>query len=473
MKNIFLIALFAMMHQVLSAQDKFIGIWLGKVNAGVEARVIFTISIDATKKLKAVMELPDQGIKGIASSDLVVTDDSIYIHMKEFNGNYAGRLSDDSTINGYWKQGFNTALQLKKVEKVPVIQRAQTPVGPFPYKTDDVIYTNKDKSIRYGATISIPKGKGPFPAVILITGSGQQNRDEELAGHKPFAVVADHLTRKGFIVLRADDRGMGETTGDVYNATSLDFSEDVTVGIEYLKTRKETDQRRIALIGHSEGGMIAQILASQRSDIAAIVLLAGPGKTGMDVLIEQNRATLTGLGMQADYVSAYIELYTSLVTFAKKQSSTEEMKAGVSAIVENWLQKTPKNIALITTGIMNETSKTIFIDKFTASLSIPWMRYFLNYDPAEFITKISCPVFALNGSRDVQVIAKSNLAGIEESLKKSKTKVYNIREYEGLNHLFQKCKTCTVMEYTSLEETISVEVLEDIASWLGSKLRAK
>ncbi|HEX6181834.1 MAG TPA: alpha/beta fold hydrolase, partial [Chitinophagaceae bacterium] len=328
-----------------------------------------------------------------------------------------------------------------------------------------------DKTIQYGATITTPQGNGSFPAVILITGSGQQNRDEEIAGHKPFAVIADHLTRKGFIVLRVDDRGVGQSTGEVNAATSLDFYADVSAGIDYLKSRKETDKRRIALIGHSEGGMIAQMQAAQRKDIAAIVLLAAPGISGADVLIEQNKEYFTVAGLPKDHVAKYIELYSLLMEEAKRQSNPDSVKAQVKRQVEDWVQRTPNNIVVATTGIMNEKRKAEFIEQFSATLSNPWIQYFIHYNPKEYIERISCPVFALNGSKDIQVISTSNLSAIEDALKKSRTKDYQTKEYDGLNHLFQKCKTCTTNEYTVLDETISVEVLADIATWLTSKLR--
>lgn len=472
MKKKIFILVFSIMQLGAFAQNPFVGMWEGKITAGMDIKVIFTIRQDESKKFTATMDVPGQGIKEMTASEVVVSNDSIVISIKEFGGSYAGKQTDGSTIQGEWRQGINTALQLKKIENIQSIRRPQTPVPPFPYKSEDIIYTNKDKTIRYGATITIPDGNGPFPAIVLITGSGQQNRDEEVAYHKPFAVIADHLTRNGFIVLRVDDRGMGQTTGEVHAATTLDFSEDVSVGIDYLKNRKEVDKKRIALLGHSEGGMIAQILASTRTDIAAIVLLAAPGKRGDEVLTEQNRELYTLAGLPKEYVNSYIELYSRLIAHANGRPDSETVKTQVVTQVEEWLQKTPKNIVVATTGIIHEESKAKFIKQFTDILSVPWIQYFVAYDPAHYVEKITCPVFALNGSRDVQIVSKANLAAIETALKNGKSNDYQIKEYEGLNHLFQKCKTCTIKEYGDLDETISVEVLQDIASWLTSKMPA-
>ena len=379
-KNLLLLLLIAtQLHS--SGQSNFAGTWEGKVTAGVELRVIFTIRQDESHKYTATMDVPDQGIKGIVAGDVVVSNDSIVISIKEFGGSYAGKQIDSTTINGEWRQGISTPLQLKKIEKVQMIQRPQTPLPPFPYKSEDILYSNKDSTIQFGATITIPNGSGPFPAVLLITGSGQQNRDEEIAAHRPFAVIADHLTRNGFIVLRVDDRNMGQTTGDARNATTLDFSDDASTSIDYLKTRKEVDIKRIALLGHSEGGMIAEMLASRRKDIAAIVLLGAPGNSGANILVEQNRMIYRSSGMPEEFVNRYIELYAALITHAKKENSKETIKANVTTEVNNWTEKTPKNIVIATTGILNEQSKQVFIDNFTEVLSLPWIQYFLASSP--------------------------------------------------------------------------------------------
>jgi pimeloyl-ACP methyl ester carboxylesterase len=470
MKQNLLVILFATIQLCSFGQSPFTGIWEGKINVGVNVRLVFTIREDASQKFTAVMDMPDQGVNAMVSKNVSVSKDSIVINIKEFDATYTGVQINDTTIQGKWQKGISTDLELRKVEKVKLIQRPQTPVLPFPYKSEDVIFTNNDKTIQYGATITIPNGNGPFPAVVLITGSGQQNRDEQIAGHKPFAVIADHLTRNGFIVFRVDDRGIGQTTGDVLTATTLDFCGDINTSIEYLRSRKEVDKKRLALIGHSEGGMIAQMLASARKDIAAIVLLAAPGKSGEQVLVEQNRAFYANAGLPADYVNSYASLFTSILQHSKGESDIDKIKSKVAAETESWIKTTPKNVVVATTGIFNEEKKTEFINKLSEMLNIPWVRYFLNFQPAEYLKKVTCKVFALNGARDIQVLSQSNLTVIEAALKVSKSQKYQIKEYEGLNHLFQKCKTCASTEYGMLDETISVEVLKDITSWLISEM---
>jgi pimeloyl-ACP methyl ester carboxylesterase len=451
-------------------QNRFPGIWKGKINAGVELRAFFTIEQDSTKKGKVTMDFPDQGVKGLITNDVTINDDSIVIKVKEFNGSYSGKLINDTTIAGFWKQGVTIALELKKVNQVDVVKKPQTPVPPFPYKSEDVIYKNKNGSIQYGATITIPSGKGPFPAIVLITGSGTQNRDGEILGHKPFAVIADYLTRNGFVVLRVDDRGAGKTTGDIKSATSFDFSNDVSTGLDYLISRREVKKKKLGLIGHSEGGMIAPILAAKRKDVAAIVLLAGPGKNPTEVMIEQNNAYYSSIGLKKEFVESYVSLYSSIIYIMKKSVNIDSSKNKVTTEVDSWLLKTAKNIVVATTGITNDEKKITFVNSLVETFGTPWFHYFLNYEPERYIKKLTCKVFALNGSKDIQVLPKSNLAAFDTALKRSKSRGYQIKEYEGLNHLFQKCKSCTAQEYGSLEESFSTDVLKDITAWLTKEM---
>jgi hypothetical protein len=212
--------------------------------------------------------------------------------------------------------------------------------------------------------------------------------------------------------------------------------------------------------------MIAPILAAKRSDIAAIVLLAAPGNNTPEVLVEQNEAFLTSNGLPEDYVTSYVNLYSSIIRLMKNNPDKQRAKAEVTAEVENWIKKTPASIVAATTNIKNDQQKASFIEAMVGTFGTPWFQYFLNYEPQKFLENITCKVLALNGEKDIQILAKSNLAGIETALKKSKSRGYKVKEYEGLNHLFQKCNTCSIKEYGELEETISMDVLKDITAWL-------
>jgi len=404
-------------------------------------------------------------LKDIKVSSIQKRDDSIYLEISQFNAKYAGKLNGDSLIVGMFEQGVSLPLTLKKITKIVEKKRPQTPTAPFPYGIEELVYTNNNKSISYGATLTIPKGKGPFPAVLLLTGSGQQNRDEEIMGHKPFAVIADHLTRNGFVVLRVDDRGMGETTGYVATSTSRDFANDASVSLDYLKKRKEVDKSKIGLIGHSEGGMLAQMLAAERKDIDFVIMLAGPGEKTIKLMKDQNEAILVKAGLAKEYIKAYLELYTNiLITVSVSDSSSA--KTNIETIVNKWLSTTADSIVVSTTGIKDAYTKQKFIEQSATQISHPWVKYFLSYDPAVYIKKIRAKVLAINGSQDIQVIAKTNLAGIENALKKGKSKRFEIKELKGLNHLFQECKTCTANEYSQLDQTISPAVLDLITTWM-------
>ena len=468
-KDILLIA-FVMNTVSASTQNPFEGIWEGKVNVGMDLRVIFTLKQVENLGFTVTMDLPDNGVKGIVSEDVIVNNDSLVINIKEFRGSYSGKLINQSSITGYWKQGTRTALQLHKVDKVLVTYKPQTPLPPFSYRSEDVIYSNKNGSIQYGATLTTPFGEGPFPAVVLITGSGQQNRDEEIGGHKPFAVIADHLTKNGFAVLRVDDRGVGQTTGDVTSSTTLDFADDISTGLDYLIGRKEIDIKRLGLIGHSEGGMIAPVLAAKRKDISAIVLMAAPGKKTTEILIEQNEAFYTSRGLSKEYVDSYMDLYSVIVRLMANNVDKETVKTKLTTEVDTWINKTRADVVVATSGITNDDKKMQFIEGLVETFTTPWFRYFLSYQPQQFLEKLSCKVLAINGNRDIQIFAGSNLKGIEAALKKSRSKGFQIKEYDGLNHLFQKCNTCSIQEYGDLQETFSVDVLKDITGWLKSEM---
>jgi uncharacterized protein len=469
MKRIFLLVPLVLFSFYGFSQSDINGLWQGKLNVGVELSIVFHISGEKDQKT-ATFDVPEQGAKDLKTSAVRVTNDSLVIEIAMIKGSFKGKRINDSTIQGEWFQGATVPLTLKRITQIAEVKRPQTPQPPFPYQSEDLVYYNKDSSIRYGATLTLPKGKGPFPAILLITGSGQQNRDEEIFNHHPFAVIADHLTKNGYAVLRVDDRGMGTTTGEVANATTRDFANDAIVGIQYLEKRKEIDKKKIGLLGHSEGGMIAEMLAAERNDIAFIILLGAPGEKTTDLMLQQNEALYTGAGLPKQYVDAYLVLYKALVTTITNISSKEEARTQATKFVTDWVNSTPKEIVLATTGISDEASKQKFVDGFL-QFSSPWFTYFMHYDPDPVLRKITSKVLALNGEKDVQVISKANLDGIRNSLSKGKSAGYEVKEMPGLNHLFQHCNTCLPMEYGQIEQTIAPEVLDVITAWLKKNVQ--
>ncbi|MGE4494462.1 MAG: alpha/beta hydrolase family protein, partial [Methanosarcina sp.] len=268
------------------------GLWLGtlEVQGGMEVRLLFNISSSPDGSVNATMDSLDQGVKGIPVETVTYKDSKLRLDVKSIRGSFEGTLKEDGkTIEGEWKQsGISLPLVLSRIDETPDTRREQDPVRPYPYDEEEVVYENEGAGVKLAGTLTLPRSEGPFPAVILISGSGQQNRDEELLGHRPFLVLSDYLTQRGIAVLRVDDRGTGGSTGDFSQATSEDFAGDVLAGIDYLKSREEIDPTQIGLIGHSEGGLIAPIVAVESRDVAFIVLMAGPGITGEEILYLQS-----------------------------------------------------------------------------------------------------------------------------------------------------------------------------------------
>lgn len=453
----------------------FSGIWEGDLDAGIQKlRLIFTIAQDEAGKTTLTMQSPQQSAAHIPA-DTVFTEGSgtIGMEMKKFKISFKGTLVNDSTISGNFVQGVAMPLQLKKVKKATVVEKAkrpQTPKPPFPYKSLDVSFHNNDNSLTFGGTLTVPdtSAGSKYPAVILISGSGPQDRNETIFGHKPFAVIADHLTKKGFAVLRVDDRGVGKSTGNHALATSADFANDTEAAVDYLKTRQFIHKGKIGLIGHSEGAMIAPLVASGRKDISYIVLLAGPGIPCIDLLAEQNVAIFKSSGMDTAKAEAYGPLFKALVKNIINAADSAAAVAGGTKLLEKWdMPDSLKTVFKIST----KEEAAVFAKGIADAIYNPWFRYFLRYDPVPVIKKLSCAVLALNGSKDLQVLPRSNLAGIENALKKSKTKNYEVKEIPQVNHLFQTCNKCTLDEYATLEESFSPAVLDMITAWLLKQVK--
>jgi fermentation-respiration switch protein FrsA (DUF1100 family) len=295
---------------------------------------------------------------------------------------------------------------------------------------------------------------------MLITGSGQQNRNEEIFGHRPFLVLSDYLTRQGIAVLRVDDRGVGGSTGNLSQATTEDFAGDTLVGIEYLKSRKEIDQTRIGLIGHSEGGIIAPIVAVRSPDVAFIVMMAGTGLTGEEILYRQSALISRAEGASNETIARNAALLNNLYSLVKEEQNNtvaeEEIRKLLKSEMANTSEADKKH-----PGYSEEN-----LDTQTKAILSPWMRFFLTYDPKPTLMKVKCPVLAINGEKDLQVPPDENLRAIEDALKAGGNKDYTVKEMPGLNHLFQTAQTGSHTEYSKIEETISPAALEFIGSWI-------
>ncbi|WP_214071466.1 alpha/beta hydrolase [Mucilaginibacter sp. dw_454] len=422
-----------------------------------------------TKEKRITLDVPQQAIINLKASIINFSGDSLRLFFKTMQSNYIAKFNTDKTeLSGNWGQnGVYELLKFKRVATKPELKRPQTPKPPFPYSEENVLYYNKDKSIRYGATLTIPKSEKKVPAVILITGSGLQDRDESLAGHQPFWVIADHLSRNGIAVLRVDDRSIGETTGNIINATSADFANDVLVGVNYLKNRADIDVKHIGLLGHSEGGMIAPIAAVQSKDVAFIICLAGVGIKGEDITIKQFSDGSRKAHLSEEYITRMTALFSGMINLANQYTNytdDSELKPAFAKFMEAWLKQQPVQF-LNDAGFQGENGKN-YINQLAGNIYSPWERYFNAYDPATTLGKITIPVLALNGSKDTQVSAKENLAGFDSLLTSAGNKHFKTMVMPGLNHLFQHAGTGETNEYAKIEETISPEVLDIITKWI-------
>lgn len=453
----------------VAQQRTFNGTWEGDVDAGVQKiRLVFYVTNTENGSWKSSMQSPQQSAMILPADTTIIDSGNIRIEMKKFGISFSGKLVNDSSIQGEFKQGVAFPLNLKKVEKATAVsqpKRPQTPEPPFPYKSIITSFAGKDKSLNFGATLTLPDsvaGK-KYPAVILISGSGPQDRDETIMGHKPFAVIADHLTKKGFAVLRYDDRGIAKSTGDFATATSADFADDAEAALDFLKQQPFIDAKNIGFIGHSEGGQIAPMIAAKRKDVKFIVLLAGPGIPCIDLMTEQNIAIFKSKGISNDAANKYGELYKKLgLAIIRSKDSVTAIENGIKITTE-WVA--PDSVRQLF-RLTNNEQVADYVQAMVADVYKPWFRYFMAYDPAPALQKLSCAVLALNGSEDLQVLPASNLKGMEAALKKSKTRNYIIKEIPQLNHLFQTCNKCTMDEYGSLEESFSPLVLDIMDEWL-------
>lgn len=417
MKKIIFIALLALVALMGKAQVQpttaLQGSWSGKLKVGSMSLTIVLHLDQADGYVSVTMDSPDQGVRGIGTHKEYLSDDSLAIKVEKMGMTYRAKLKDEKLDGTFSQNGMSLPLVLTRGD-VAEPKRPQMPVQPYPYETEEVTFRNEADGATLSGTLTWPvnydKSSKKKPLVVLfVSGSGMQNRDEELFNHKPFLVIADYLARQGIASLRYDDRATGASQGgEVKNATSEDFMRDAEAGLEYLRSRKAFT--KAGIIGHSEGGLIAFMLGGKKKT-DFIVSLAGPGVKGDTLLAVQTNKIMSLSGMPA----------TMTVEKYRQQPSVNEN---------------------------------------------PWLKWFIDYDPTDNIGKIRCPVFALNGDRDCQVIASQNLTAIRQLLPKSKKNL--VKEYPGLNHLFQHSTTGLPTEYGQIEETISPEVLQDIAQWLRS-----
>src|SRR5664279_4743701 len=435
------------------------GSWLGKLSVqGIQLRLVFNLKLNEKDSLIATLDSPDQGAKNIPLGSVIVVDKKLTIAAPKLLGEYKGTITGDSTIEGVWTQrGADYTVNLNKLKAPFFVNRPQEPKPPFPYTSEEVSFTNDKFNIKLAGTLTMPEGPGPFKAVIMITGSGAQNRNEEIMGHKPFLVIADYLSRHGIAVLRYDDRGVGGSQGKYSEATSADLATDAEAAFNFLKNNTTVSSAEIGFAGHSEGGLIAPIVAASNTAVGFIVSLAGPGVSGEEIILRQTAEISRISGVKESDIKESIETNKKVYGILKKEKDNKKAEAMIVDLFRKTQEK-KKMSEEDTEKAVNQLKMSFGENQYT------WFRYFIMTNPSTFWKKVKCPVLALNGEKDLQVAADENLPAIKKALKGNNS--VKIVLLPGLNHLFQHCKTGLPAEYNTIEETFSPEALKIIADWI-------
>jgi len=449
--------------QEVAAPQPIVGNWLGVLEVtGFKLRLVLKVTLDKDGKLTAKLDSLDQAANDLPIETITSVGGVVRFSATNLGLSYEGKLSaDGSEMMGDLKQGPATyPLTFKRTEKLPSLGRPQDPQRPYPYIEEEVSYENTIDKVKLTGTLTLPAAKTPLPAVVLITGSGAQDRNETILGHRPFLVLADHLTRQGVAVLRVDDRGTGGSAQGPPNATTANYADDVLTGVNFLKGRKEINPKQIGLIGHSEGGMIAPIAAAKSKDVAFIVMMAGLGQTGRDVILMQGDLLTKAGGSSAATTARVRKVYEQIFEILKVEPENAAA------------EKKIRDAVATQTAALDETQRKEFapvLQTINAQMQLyvsNWFRYFLLFDPAPILEKVSVPVLALVGEKDLQVPPKENLALIEAALKRGGNKKRTLLLMPGLNHLFQTATTGLPGEYGTIEETISPVALQTISDWI-------
>ncbi len=440
--------------------------WSSALQAGaMEIPMILDTATGADGRLHADLSIPSQQLVAFPL-EVVPSDDGLVrmtLHAGAGPAIFETKLSDEKMTVNFEQGGFQQDLVFTAdVDATTTYNRPQEPKPPFPYASREVQLSHPDGHTIAG-TLTIPAGPGPHPAVVLITGSGLQDRNEEIMGHKPFLVLADHLTRKGIAVLRADDRGAGDSfvpdRSTLLDLTTLDFASDTSLQVDYLLTQADIDREHIGLIGHSEGAIVAPIVADQRTDIAFVVLLAGPCRPGIEMLADQNRRLMEVEGVDAETIEEVVEQFIFVMGMVKDRASAEE------------LAEPMRRLSILQTETMGLDIEVddAFVADAVKQAQLPWLQWYLSHDGSTVLSRLDMPILAINGSLDVQVLSEHELPAIKRAAAGNPD--VTTREYEGLNHLFQPAETGSISEYERIEITIEPRVLEDMSSWINERSR--
>ena len=431
------------------------GLWQSALEAhGMRLRLQLHVSHDTEDELVAALDSLDQDVSGLPAINVLLKEAAFHFEIPAVAGAFDGTLNaSKNKLSGNWSQtGAEEKLEFTRSDQPLELRRPQNPAKPYPYREEQISFSNPAAGVSLAGTLTLPKGAGPFPAALLIAGSGPHDRDEALANHRPFLVLADHLTRNGIAVLRYDKRGIGQSSGSVDKATTLDLAADAQAAIAYLKTRKEIDPSKIALIGHSEGAMIAPLLASQSKDVACVVLLAAPATIGEDTLLHQSELIGRAGGLTDEQLEASLNFDHAAYDLVRTETDTAVLNEKLNGLVKG--------------SALDAAMPPAVLEPQLRMMESPWFRFFLDYDPLPNLKALHVPVLALYGQKDLQVPVKPNLALLQQALQDGGNKDVDVRELPGLNHLFQHAYSGTPTEYAAIEETFSPEALQLISGWL-------
>jgi len=462
----------------IQGPSALIGDWQGKLNTGaISLRIVFHIKSETPEKLSATMDSPDQSAYGLPVGDVTIDGKAVKLLLPAVNGVFSGTLDDTSkVINGRWEQGGASLPLVITLSDTPIVptKRPQTPEAPFPYTEKNITFPSIAKGITLAGTLTVPKGPGPFPTAIFVSGSGGQDRDETLLGHKPFHVLADQLARLGIASLRYDDRGVGLSNGDQALGTSKDFANDAEGAVRFLKTAANVKRNKIGFVGHSEGGLIAPMVAARNPDVAFVVMLAGPGVPGKDVILKQSEAIMKTMKATPAEIKksreSQLKIIAAVEAVVRKNPSNPDPNKLVAALKK----ETDSLIASLPPEQKAEAQKNrAMVDAQVQQYATPWFRYFLTYDPRTALRKVKVPVLVMNGDKDVQVIASQNVPEVEKALRAGGNQRVTVRLMPGLNHLFQHAGTGSPQEYGTIDETFAPEAIKEITAFIRSVNRMK
>lgn len=434
--------------------QSFKGPWIGTLDIqGTKLNIVFHFKQN-DNIWSGTIDSPDQGAYGLKIDEVVVDGQKISTKSNQIQMTFSGELQQD-TIKGTFKQGpLSLPLVLTPQTKELTKEKPQTPKEPYPYNVREMTMSSQGDSVVLSGTLTIPSIDKKHPAIILIAGSGPMNRDEEIFGHKPFAVLADYFTRQGFAVFRYDKRGIGKSTGNYKIATTCDFAEDVKSIVATLSELPNIDDKNIGLIGHSEGGIIAPMVANEMEAVKYIVLLAAPGLQGKVIVKKQNEELIQNTPIANNIKTKYLNVAYQFIDYLTNDNEPKDSKENIIAGLNSIIKQNQAD------ELFPEDQR----ESLVGTMTTKWYMQFLKLNPATYLTNIKCPTLALNGDIDKQVDADTNLKAIERAM--SGNQLLTVKKYPQLNHLFQHAEKGTIDEYAKIKETFSEEVIKDILTWI-------